>query len=244
MGSVKKESKSPKFPPKRVLQERAKPKRTKFSKPCATSKRTFPIENITHDHQTQFEIRPQSRLLWAAGELVSIVDHPIPISSSFQVYRKMSRTKHKFTEAEREKERDSKPQVHILRSYFPEKPPAMIHLVEHSWRKKFSLLRASRGCPPIHLLDRLVEGSGKPWGGRALGREGDPINRAQTAGQHSAKRSVSMREEVVCVLQRGSSGHWAQLAWNTAVFQVRIGLVTTTWKLDRGGVGASKVQQT
>lgn len=81
---------------------------------------------------------------------------------------------------------------------------------------------------PVYILDCLVKGSGKPWSRAALEREEDPnTDHRQLAS--IPKRTASMREKVVCGLQRGSSGFFLWPARNGR-FRARKEGVTATWK--------------
>lgn len=88
------------------------------------------------------------------------------------------------------------------------------------WRIGRKILLWEGKCVPVYyILDYLVKEPSQLWGGRTLEREeGSNTNCKWLAS--ILKRTVSMREEVVCSLQRGSSDHRVWQVWN-GPFQTR-----------------------
>lgn len=164
--------------------------------------------------------------------------HPIPIHHHLNQFQCKFMT-----------ERESRPKVIILRSFSWEHRVMVdiVGIVNSSYwglgRKSFSCWGLFwRSCLPVYLLDRLVEGSSKLRGGRTLEREGDPNTNCKQLAS-ILKRTVSMREKIVCGLQRGSSDHLVQPGWNGR-FQTWRELMITTRKLEDSGGSSTKVWQT
>lgn len=145
--------------------------------------------------------------------------------------------------------RESRSLKLLLWDPFPEKHRVMIlSVVGVCWfillknRRRVFLVNRGFVCGNVYLLVRLVKGSVKllRWTNLGARRGFHQSDRKQLAS--IPKRTVSMREQVVCGLQRGSSGHQVQPAWNMAVSSEKR---TDDHNVEAGaGAMASKVWQT